>query len=241
MMDWLKKGLRLVVLVSLLLLTGCLQYDLTVQFDSQTHGQWVQQLQWRRGAIAANPDLQRWVELLRDRAQQVGGHTQLRDDATLVITVPFNNGEGLATTFNDFFNPPGTTVPFTLPGGDPLTAHLTLHQGNWLLALQNHLTLTLDLTAVPDLAATGLPLLQDSQLLSGQVTIAAPWVRSPTGVFTPRQTWVLRPGTLNEIEADFWVPSPIGIGAGAIALLTLSGYGLKYRPWQRQGRSQGDR
>jgi hypothetical protein len=44
----------------------------------------------------------------------------------------------------------------------------------------------------------------------------------------PSRTWSLVVGTVNQIEADFWVPSPIGIGAVAIALLVLLGYGIRY-------------
>jgi len=38
-----------------------------------------------------------------------------------------------------------------------------------------------------------------------------------------------RYGQINQIEADFWVPSPIGIGAAVIALLVTAGYTLRYR------------
>jgi len=226
MVRWLKKILQLGVLLSLLLLTGCLQYDLDIQFDSQTHGQLVQQLHWRGGT--ANPDLQQWLEVLRDRTQLIGGQTQLLNNDTFQITVPFNNGKELETKFNQFFSPTDAELPLTLPGGDPIRAKLSLRQGNWLLAIYNHLTLRLDLTAVPDLTDTGLHLLQGKQLLEGTVTIAAPWVRSPSHDLTPCQTWPLIPGELNTLEADFWVPGPIGIGAAVIGIVVASGYLIKY-------------
>lgn len=226
MVRWFKKVLQLGVLLNLLLLTGCLQYDLDIQFDSQTHGQLVQQLHWRGGT--ANPDLQQWLEVLRDRTQLIGGQTQFLPDNTFQITVPFNNGRELETKFNQFFNSTDAALPLTLPSGDPIRAELSLRQGNWLLAIYNHLTLRLDLTAVPDLTDTGLPLLQGKQLLEGQVTVEAPWVRSPTQALTPRQTWPLIPGELNTLEADFWVPSPIGIGALVIGIVVAIGYLIKY-------------
>lgn len=226
MVRWFKQVLQLGLLLSLLLLTGCLQYDLDIQFDSQTHGQLVQQLHWRGGT--ASSDLQQWLAVLRDRTQLIGGQTQFLDNNTFEITVPFNNGPDLETKFNQFFNATDTELPLTLPGGDPIRAELSLRQGNWLLAINNHLTLRLDLTAVPDLADTGLPLLQGKQLLEGNVTVKAPWVRSPNHDLTPRQTWPLIPGAINEIEADFWVPSPIGIGAAVIGVVVAIGYVTKY-------------
>lgn len=228
MVCWLKSYFRLGLFLSLLLLTGCLQYDLDLRFDSQTHGQWVQQLHWRGGTTVADPDLRHWLALLSDRARQIGGQADFTNDNTFEIAVPFNNGKELETKFNQFFQPAEQATPFTLPGGEPLSAEISLHQGNWLLAIYNHLQLRLDLTAVPDLTATGLPLLQGKNLLEGRVILEAPWVRSPTGETIPQQTWSLIPGEVNEIEANFWIPSPIGIGAVAIALLVLIGYTIKY-------------
>ena len=97
----------------------------------------------------------------------------------------------------------------------------------------NHVDIQFDLTGVPDLTATRLPLLQQQQLLIGNVQLQAPWVRLPTGELTASEQWSLVPGELNTLAADFWVPSYIGIGAAAIALLVLIGYGLKY--WLRIG------
>ncbi|MGD1932788.1 MAG: DUF3153 domain-containing protein [Leptolyngbyaceae cyanobacterium] len=236
MVRWLQKLLRVGLVLIVLLLTGCLQYDLELQFDSQTHGQLVQQLRWRGGAIAANDELQQWLAVLGERTQQVGGRTRWLSDNAFEIVIPFSNGRALETKFNQFFSPDDATTTFTLPAGEPIQAELTLQQGNRFVAIYNHLKLRVDLTAVPDLAATGLPLLQGQQLLAGQVTLLAPWVRgpslspgeSPAGAFPPQETWSLVPGEVNELEAEFWVPSPIGIGAITILVFVLLGYGVKY-------------
>jgi hypothetical protein len=228
MVCWLQKLLQLGIVLSVLLLTGCLQYDLDIQFDSQTHGQFVQQLHWRGEPITNNRDLRQWLEVLGDRTQLVGGKTHPLNDTTWEITVPFNNGKELEAKFNQFFNPMDAEMPFTLPSGDPIRAELSLRQGNWIVAISNHLELSLDLTAVPDLTATGLPLLQSQQLLDGRIHVLAPWVRSPSGTWVTDASWSLVPGAINRIEADFWIPSPIGIGAIAIGVLMTIGYSLKY-------------
>jgi hypothetical protein len=40
--------------------------------------------------------------------------------------------------------------------------------------------------------------------------------------------WTLKPGEINQLEAIFWVPSPIGIGTVIIILITALGIYLKY-------------
>lgn len=222
------KILKLSLLVWILFLSGCLNYDLDIQFASQTHGQFVQQLHWRGGTPASDHDLKQWLTVLSDRAESVGGKTRSLGNEGFEIIVPFNNGQELEAKFNRFFAPTEASMPFTLPGGDPIQASLSLRQGNWLFAVYNHATLQLDLTSVPNLDDTRLPLLQNQQFLAGHVVLEAPWVRSRSGALEPAQRWSLEPGKLNEIEADFWVPSPIGIGAVAIALFVGLGYGVKY-------------
>ncbi|NJM84994.1 MAG: DUF3153 domain-containing protein [Leptolyngbyaceae cyanobacterium RM2_2_21] len=39
----------------------------------------------------------------------------------------------------------------------------------------------------------------------------------------------LQLGQLNHMEAVFWVPSPIGLGAAAIAVLMVLGWLIRYR------------
>lgn len=232
-MRWFKAVWRLAIISCVLLLTGCLQYDLDIQFDSQTHGQLLQRLHWRGAEVFTRAEWSEGFQVLRDRTAAVGGTTRFLDEQTVEIAIPFNNGAELETKFNEFFAPQAAATPFTLLGGEPVAAQLSLHQGNWFGVIFNHINMQFDLTAVPDLTNTGLPLLQGQQLLTGRVQVAAPWVRSLTGELMPSAQWTLVPGKVNEIEADFWVPSPIGIGAAAIALLVLVGYALKY--WFRWG------
>ena len=229
-MRWIKGCLQIVLVLGVVLLTGCLQYDLDIQFDSQTHGQWVQQLRWRGSGISASSTLEPWLHVLTQRTQAVQGKLRVVADNTLEITVPFNNGKEFETRFNQFFSPLEDAPPMTLPGGEPIQAELSIRQGNWLLAIDNHISLRIDLTAVPDLTDTALPLLQVAQLLEGRVTVTTPWgVRSPTQRGASPEKWPLVAGEVNQIEADFWVPSPIGIGALVIVVLVALGYSLKYR------------
>ncbi|MEL6383834.1 MAG: DUF3153 domain-containing protein [Cyanobacteria bacterium J06626_18] len=229
MVWWIKVCLRGIVLLGALLLVGCLQYDLDVQFDSQTHGQFLQQMHWRGGAIASEAKLSPWLQFLTERTEAVGGKLKLLPDNGLEVTVPFNNGRDLEARFNQFFNPSEADIPFTLPSGEPIQAELALQQGNWVVAINNHIYLCIDLTAIPDLKETGLPLLQTAQLLEGKITLTTPWgVTASLPEIPSAGTWSLTAGEVNQFEADFWVPSPIGIGAIAIGMLVAIGYGVKY-------------
>ena len=53
-----------------------------------------------------------------------------------------------------------------------------------------------------------------------------------------RVQWQLKPGELNHLDAIFWLPNPLGIGAILIILISCGGYYLKYRqlPWQLQSK-----
>ena len=226
---WVKGSLRFVLVALVVLLTGCIQYDLDIQFDSQTHGRLVQQWRWQSSAIAPHPTLDPWVQILTDRTQAVGGKIQFIGKDALKITVPFNNGKDLETRFNQFFNPSSSSAPFTLPGGEQIQAEMALRQNNWLLAIDNHIDLYLDLTAVLDGERIQFPLLQGAKLLQGNVTLTTPWGVKADDPDASAGTWPLTTGVVNHIEADFWVPSPIGIGAIAIALIVVVGYGFKYR------------
>lgn len=231
-----------------LLLSGCIQYDLDIQFDSQTHGQVVQRVQWQ-GAAGSTAEIDAWVAQWMNRASAVGGSAKRLTNGGLKIVLPFYNGADLVQRFNQFFAPPEGEAAFTLPDGDTLTAELHLQQGNWLVAIHNQLTLRVDLTAVPDLLASAPPVLQGIQLLEGSFSLTTPWgldrhtaiapnaVNSDPDAASAIAHWPLTPGTVNEFEIGFWVPSPIGIGAIAIAAWVALGYAIQSGVQRRNGRS----
>ncbi len=227
---WLKLCFKILPLCAIALLSGCLQYDLDLQFDSQTHGQWTQRVEWRGGLPTSSTTLETWLADIRDRTQGLGGSVEMLGDRAFQIRLPFNNAAEFVAQFNHFFDPPPPALPFTLPNGEPIRAVVTLHQQNWLVVLQNHLTLTVDLTAIPDLADSNFSLVRTTQLLEGHIHLTTPWGLTPSQTDNANPNdWLLQVGTVNYVEVDFWLPSPIGIGGGAIALLMAVSYGIKYR------------
>jgi hypothetical protein len=218
--------------VTLVLLAGCVEYDLDIRFDSQTHGQMVQHLHWVETVPPAQ--LRTWQTALAARVKTVGGQVKWTEGTTATVTVPFNNGAELEQRFNQLFE--GGRAGLALPSGETVSATLALTQGNWLVAIRNHLVLTLDFTEIPTGKTLAAPVLQGVELLTGQVQLTTPWginplPLDPNAALAPDNSanqWPLHGGQINQIEADFWIPSPIGIGAAAIALLMAIGYGLRY-------------
>lgn len=239
MVAWVFQRLRPVIWVLTwvlaLGLTGCIQYDLDLQFDSQTHGQVVQRLQWQGGAAAEQ--LQQWQRPLRARMQAVGGQLRSPQPDTLELVLPFYGGPDLVQRFNQFLGSDLDLPPLTLPTGEPIQGHLDLTQGNWIVVIHNTLSLSLDLRGVPDGSNLPTPRLQAVQWFTGGLTLTTPWgvqaVATDLGTAGDNlgsgNRWSLVPGQVNHLTVQFWVPSPIGIGAIAITVLMAMGYLIKYR------------
>jgi len=219
-----------------LLLSGCVRYDLSIQFDRQTQGQIVQHVHLtRRAAAVAADELALWRGQLQARAQALGGQVRLPSATDIDIVLPFHNGAELSRVFNQFFQPQADWQAVGLPQLATMQARLSLQQGNWLLAIRNHFVVVVDLRDVP--ALSSLP----------EALVSRPWLdlrlawQTPWGLTVAETTtaplrsqqpgwvqWQLRPGQVNYLEGVVWVPSWIGIGTVAIAFLVALGWGIKY-------------
>ena len=216
-----KLALRSLILIALsLCLSGCVDYQLGIQFDSQTHGVLLQTLHLDDRFVALNSEVrQQWLQTFIEEAKTFSGKATSLDDGTLQVRIEFDNGADLVQKFNQLFAEDGLMTQ--VPGAPPLLAHLDLTQKNWGVALLNHLHADIDLTALKADSTVGNGGALDSWRtldLSFQIDALA----GETG------RWSLRPGQLNTIDTTFWVPSPIGIGAVVIGLLCLAGYGVRY-------------
>ncbi|MFQ3617168.1 MAG: DUF3153 domain-containing protein [Cyanobacteriota bacterium] len=237
-------------LLSLLLLclclTGCIQYDVGITYDSQTHGELVQRIRLDGQIPAARRSTARaWLEGLEQQARNLGGKVRHPSKQESLITIPFNNGKDLAAKFNRFFNP-SQEERRQLWGSDlaelpAIGAQLTIRENNLLLVQRNRLTLDLDLRSLAVRGADGRLLVSPGGLLDIDFRLNTPWgLRRVDGTPAPelddrrafpkenRQlTWSLQPGELNHLEAVFWVPSPLGLGTVAIAAIVGIGTLIK--------------
>lgn len=222
----------LAYLLLCLLLGGCVDYDLGIRFDSQTHGSLSQTLHLNDRLLTLNEtgadDL---FQQLTASAEALSGKARKLDEDTLQIVLPFHNGAQLVEQFNAFYGGDEGGLS-RLPGSPDISAHLGLQQNNYIFALRNHLTYDLQVKRADQPRDSTL---SDLSWLSLDFHLTTPW--GLTAAFPPvaatatkhTATWHLAANQPQHVEAIFWVPSPIGIGAGAIALVCLLGYYLKYR------------
>jgi len=231
------------MLLASLLLSSCVRYDVGVNFDNPNHGEIVQHIKLgeRLTSFSGEP-VQEWLKSIERRTRQLQGKAR-RKDQEITVTIPFNNGAELEAKFNEFFNPTGkkdlassTSTATELPTID---SQLNLNQNNLLLFVRNRLSYDLDLRSL-SLISTGNVLVSDDEILDLDFSLNTPWgARSveiadnalhPESYQKGRQlVWTLKAGQLNHLEAVFWLPSPIGIGAVVILLFVAAGIYLRYQ------------
>ena len=233
------------VLCLLTLVTGCVQYDVGVNFESQTRGEIVQHIKLGERLTSFSSEIVGdWLDSVERRVRSLDGKTKRLSNREVLVTIPFNNGAELEEKFNEFYNPVPTKksrVATPLETDLPkFESHLNVKQNNLLLVLRNRLSLELDLRSISLLSANGDMLLSPGGLLELDFSLNTPWgaesIETVAGALVPASysdgkqlVWKLKPGEINYLEAVFWVPSPVGIGAVIIAFLVFVGIGLKYQ------------
>lgn len=235
----------LAILLASMLLSGCVEYDVGVNFESQTHGELVQHIKLGEKLTSfSGSTVQEWLESIEGRSRLSGGRTNRLSDREIKVTIPFNNGAELEEKFNQFFNPGDRKISGSdakLESALPeIKSKISVTQNNLLLVLRNQLSYDLDMRSLGVLSSKGNVLVSPGSLIDLQFSLNTPWgarsIETITDALGPeirsrgRQlVWTLKPGQLNHIEVIFWVPSPIGIGAIAIILFVATGSFLKYQ------------
>jgi hypothetical protein len=230
----------------LTLVTGCVQYDVGVNFESQTRGEIVQHIKLgERLTSFSSETVAEWLKSVERRVRLLDGKTKRLSQTEVLVRIPFNNGAELQDKFNQFYNPIAQTAKSRV--ASPLEtdlpkfeSHLNIKQNNLLLVLRNRLSLELDLRSLSLLSSNGSLLLSPGGLLELDFSLNTPWgaksIETVAGALVPESyqqgkqlVWKLKPGEINYLEAIFWIPSPVGIGALIIALFVAAGIALKYQ------------
>ncbi|MGF1491674.1 MAG: DUF3153 domain-containing protein [Microcoleaceae cyanobacterium] len=246
-------GVFVALFLAATLLSGCVQSDIEVQFQDQTHGQIVQTIQLTERVSSLSPTaIDEWIRGLEHQVRQVHGRIKRVSNQTLEVTIPFYNGSDLEEKFNQFFNPPDPTRQTAKESEIPaIASHLDLTQRNLFFALRNQLNLQLDLRSLSVLSAQDQVLIDSGDLLNLEFSLLTPWgttvvqssrIQSSKNLVADsdaltvatkqsgKQTvWTLKPGEINQLSAVFWVPSPVGIGFVVIALFVALGILLRHR------------
>lgn len=233
-----KLRLAWIILIAFLFLSGCVRSQVAVTFKDANHGTIVQHV-WLSsqltGVSRTTADL--WLKQMTERAEQLGGRTRHPSGRELIMTIPFYNAKDLTTKFDQFFQ----IVANARLDNDrnsveslPATSHLQVQTNNFILWQRNRLQYDLDLRSLLNTleATTATTLLDNSKdLLALQFVLNTSKGAESLDTSLPSTirkqgkqfVWTLQPGEVNHLEAVFWVPSPIGIGAAMIVVLVLGG------------------
>jgi hypothetical protein len=234
--------LWLVVLTSLLL-SGCVKYDVGVNFNNSNSGELVQHIKLGEQLTSFSGDsVYEWLNSIERRARKLEGKAQRVSKEEIFVTIPFSNGGELQEKFNDFFNShtnqPSERVQSESNSELPkIESNVLLEQNNFLLLVKNRLIYDLDLRSLSLIASKGNVLANAGSILDLEFALKTPWgaenIQLTETAIAPEKNgnqlvWKLQPGELNHIEAVFWLPSPLGIGGLLIILFVLGGLYLRY-------------
>lgn len=238
------KRARIIFLIALtsLFLSGCVKYDVAVNFNNSNYGEFVQHIHLgERLTTFSGDSVYEWLDSIERRARKLDGKIRRLSREEVVVTVPFNNAEELQTKFNKFFNPnlnekgKYKDVNTDLP---KIESNILLFQNNFLLLVRNKLIYDLDLSSLALISNNGNVLANAASILDLEFSLKTPWgaknvveptENAPIPETNGKQlTWHLNPGTLNHVEVVFWLPSPLGIGALIIILLVFLGIYIRY-------------
>ncbi|AFY46685.1 Protein of unknown function (DUF3153) [Nostoc sp. PCC 7524] len=237
-----RRILPFVLLISLLL-SGCVQYDVGVNFNNSNSGELVQHIKLGERLTSFSGDyVYEWLNSIEKRARKLEGTARRISKEEVVVTIPFSNGRELQTKFNDFFSSHyqqnNESEPQESNSELPkIESNFLLFQNNFLLVVRNKLIYDLDLRSLSLIASKGNVLADAGSILNLEFGLKTPWgakniQKTETAVEPEKRgkqlVWQLQPGELNHIEVVFWLPSPLGIGGLLIILFVWGGIYLRY-------------
>ena len=238
------------LLLASLLLSGCVQYDVGVTFKSQTKGEIVQHIQLAEQLTGLSGSVaQEWLTGLKRRARKLQGKVRQASKRELMVTIPFNNSADLADKFNQLFNAENeekAAKASAAPDLPKVDSRFEVSEKNFLFAVRDRIQYDLDLQSLGVLSSEGELLLAPGSLLRLEFALKTPWgargIATAANAITPESRnsghtliWALQPGEVNRIEAVFWLPSSVGLGAAAILVAIIVGQYLRYQLLPRLG------
>lgn len=224
----------------LTLLTGCVHYDVGVNFQDQHHGTIVQRIELSEQLTNfSQEESEKWLKSIETRTRGLQGRIKRISPQEIVVTIPFSNGQELVEKFNKFFNPSSQAVANPQQGDAidlvQLKSEISFEQSNLLLVERNKLHLDVDLRALGVISKQGNIIVSPGSLVDLEFTLNTPWGATSSGVSPEKRdgghqlVWKLEPGQIDRIDAVFWVPSPLGLGTIGIIVLIVAGFYLKYK------------
>lgn len=231
-----------VLLLACFLLSGCVDYEVGVKFDSPYHGVLSQRIRLDdRLSTFGGSSSQAWLTNIEQRVRRVQGKARRLSNQEVLVTIPFTTGQDLEKKFNRFFNPEFDSKskikqPLDLP---KIESKFRVQPSNWLLLEHRRLVYDVDLRSLGVTAPDGTAIVNPNSVIDLQFSLTAPWgarsimTRTKSGVSIPARRegkqliWQLQPGQKNHIEAGFWMPNPLGIGTVFVVAIVAAGIYFK--------------
>jgi Protein of unknown function (DUF3153) len=227
-------------------LSGCVKYDTGIKFYGLNYGEIVEHIQLGEQLNSFSQSaVQKWLASIEQRTQQAQGRIERITDRELQVIIPFNNAQELVTKIDRYFNPD----PVSTESSSKLQSHMQIDQSNFLLVVKNHLVYDIDLSALVIVTTDPKVSVGSANAVNLNFSIQSPWgvrnieragdLASAKSSSNGQITWQLQPGKINHLDAVFWLPNPLGIGAIFITLISVTGYYFKYSqfPWQPVSKS----
>ena len=226
------KPIVFMVIFASLLLSGCVKYDLGVNFNSTNNGELVQHIQLSEKITIFSSDyLSQWLKTLENRARTLAGSIERVSPVEIVVKIPFTSAKELQEKVTGFFN---TRTSEDSDGSEisNITSTLVAEDTNFFLLSRNHLVYDLDLRSLAMLTTK-----DDSSIVNLDFSLQTPWgiknIDNSENAIQPEKhdnqlIWTIKPGTINHIDVVFWLPNFLGIGTLLIIGFVWLGLYLRY-------------
>ena len=167
------------ILSVLVFLTGCVRYDVGVNFYEQHNGEIVQHIRLAQQLTSlSQTEVNQWLNSLENRAKSLQGKAKKISNEEIIVTIPFNNGQDLTDKFNHFFNPNYSQIASGLKVENPelvqLKAEMNIKQNNWIFFERNKLNIDVDLRALGVLSSQGNVIVSPGSLVNLECGLNAP-------------------------------------------------------------------
>jgi len=226
-------------------LSGCVKYDTGVHFSSLGDGEIIEHIYLSEQLNSfSQTAVQTWLNSIEQRTIAEQGRLERLNDREFRVIIPFDNPQQLVTKVNRYFN-----SDLNSESKSQFKAVMRIDRSNFLVVIRNHLVYDLDLRSIAAKSLSGTVTTTPKVSIDANNPIDLDFsVQSPWGIKNisgnganvssdnenRQMTWQLKSGQIDRIDAVFWLPNPLGIGAVTIGLISIAGYYLKYRqlPWQ---------
>jgi Protein of unknown function (DUF3153) len=239
--DLLRLRLLWLILIAFFLLSGCVRSDIGIRFKDANHGKIIQHIHLAESKTGLeNTITSVWLDSVVQQAEKLGGSVRRSANQDATLTLPFFNAKDLEAKFNQLLQTEwqsSTAQSSTAQKVPAIVSRLKLRSGNWILWQRIVLDYALNLRSLSPLVQENLSL-DPSKLLQLEFSLNTPGNAKSLNAENPpvlrpegkKLTWKLHPGEQNHLQAVFWVPSPLGIGAVLIGLFVIVGAIVRTHP-----------